>query len=50
MMIISKPGKENIVEKANEALSFKTLLAKKSAIEFLIIFQVLFGDIRGKIM
>jgi len=43
-MMISSPGKEKIVEKANDALSFKTLLAKKSAKEHLMTFHVLFGD------
>jgi len=48
--MISRPGNENIVEKANEALSFKTLLAKKSAKEHLIIFHVLFGAIKGNMI
>jgi hypothetical protein len=34
-----------MVEKANEALNFKTLLLKKSANEHLMTFHVLFGDI-----
>jgi len=46
MMMISNPGREKIVENANEELSFKTLLSKKSAKEHLMTFHVLFGDIK----
>jgi hypothetical protein len=49
-MIMSRPGNENIVEKASDALSFKTLLAKKSAMEHLKTFHVLFGDIKGNMI
>jgi len=48
--MISRPGNENIVEKASDALSFKTLLAKKSAKEHLMIFHVLFGAIKGNMI
>jgi hypothetical protein len=47
-MMIIKPGKENIVENASAALSFKTLFAKKSANDLLMIFHVLLGVINGK--
>ena len=50
MTMISNPGKEKIVENASEALNFKTLLSKKSANEHLIIFHVLFGDIKGNMV
>jgi len=47
MTIINRPGSENIVEKASAALSFKTLLAKKSEKDLLSILHVLFGAING---
>jgi hypothetical protein len=49
-MIMSRPGNENIVEKASDALNFKTLLSKKSAKEHLMTFHVLFGDIKGNMV
>ena len=48
--MISKPGKEKIVENASEELSFKTLLEKKSAKDLLIILHSLFGAINGKMV
>ena len=47
---MSRPGNENIVEKANDALNFKTLLSKKSATAHLMTFHVLFGDIKGNMV
>jgi hypothetical protein len=47
-MMISNPGSEKIVENASEELSFKTLLAKKSAKDLFNIFHVLLGAINGK--
>jgi len=47
---MSKPGKENTVEKASDELSLSTLYAKKSLAEHLITFHILFGAIKGKII
>ncbi len=46
--MMSKPGKENIVENASDALNFKTLLAKKSAKDLFSMFHVRLGAINGK--
>jgi hypothetical protein len=46
--MMSKPGNENIVEKASAALSFSTLLSKKSVTDLFSMFHVLFGAIKGK--
>lgn len=49
MTMMSKPGKEKIVEKASAALNFKTFAFTKSDPVRFIIFQSFFGDINGKI-
>ena len=50
IMMINKPGKENIVEKASEELSLRTLSSIKSETDLLSILHNLFGAIKGKMV
>ena len=50
IMMISKPGKENIVEKASDELSLRTLSSIKSETDLFSILHNLFGAINGKIV
>ena len=50
IMMISKPGKENIVEKASDELSLRTLSSIKSETDLLSILHNLFGAIKGKMV
>ena len=49
-MMINKPGKENIVEKASDELSLRTLSSIKSETDLLSILHNLFGAINGKMV
>ena len=50
IMMINKPGKENIVEKASDELSLRTLSSIKSETDLLSILHNLFGAINGKMV
>jgi hypothetical protein len=50
IMMINKPGKENIVEKASDELSLRTLSSIKSKTDLFSILHNLFGAINGKIV
>lgn len=50
IMMINKPGKENIVEKASDELSLRTLSSIKSETDLLSILHNLFGAIKGKMV
>ena len=48
--MINNPGKEKIVEKASDELSFRTLSSIKSMTDLLSILHNLFGAINGKMV
>ena len=50
IMMINKPGKENIVEKASDELSLRTLSSIKSETDLLSMLHNLFGAINGKMV
>jgi len=50
IMMINKPGKENIVENASDELSLRTLSSIKSETDLLSILHNLFGAINGKMV
>ena len=50
IMMINKPGKENIVEKASDELSLRTLSSIKSETDLFSILHNLFGAIKGKMV
>jgi len=50
IMMINKPGKENIVENASDELSLRTLSSIKSETDLFSILHNLFGAIKGKMV